>query len=472
MILGMALRLYNTLTRKKEDFVPLTDVVSCYACGPTVYNYAHIGNLRTYLFEDTLKRVLLYNQFKVKHVMNITDVGHLTSDADFGEDKLLLAALKENKTVWAIAEYYARAFQEDLRKLNILSPDLWCKATEHIKEQLELIERLEKKEFTYQAGGNVYFDTSKLDDYGKLAKLDLSAEQKHRVKKDPNKRNPHDFVLWFTKSKFKEQEMKWPSKYGEGYPGWHLECSAMSMKYLGEQFDIHCGGIDHIPIHHTNEIAQSEAATGKKPWVKYWLHGEFLVLEKDKMAKSAGNFITLSTLEEKGFSPLDYRYFCLGTHYRKPLVFSYEAMEGAKNSLSKLAAKILEIKESRGQSSDKLNNALVEGYSNRFLAEINNDLNTPLALATLWEVLKDEQIGNQEKYMLILDFDRVLGLGLKRLKKDKISQKVLDLAKAREEARKKKDWAKSDQLRDKIKELGFVVEDSKEGPRIKKIGRI
>ncbi|MEK6845573.1 MAG: cysteine--tRNA ligase, partial [Nanoarchaeota archaeon] len=272
----MTFLLYNTLSRKKEEFVPLDKKeVRLYTCGPTVYNYAHIGNLRAYLFEDWLKRVLLFNGYRVNHVMNITDVGHLTSDADTGEDKMLKGAKREGKTVWEVAEFYTRAFQKDIQKLNILSPTIWCKATEHIKEQIELIKKLEKKGFTYVAGGNVYFDTSKLKDYGKLARLDLTAEKtaKARVEKDANKRNPHDFVLWFTKSKFQEQEMKWASPWGSaGYPGWHIECSAMSMKYLGEQFDIHCGGIDHIQVHHTNEIAQSEAATGKKPWVKYWLH--------------------------------------------------------------------------------------------------------------------------------------------------------------------------------------------------------
>ena len=318
------LTLYNTLARKKETFVPLKKgSVGMYCCGPTVYNYAHVGNLRSYIFEDVLRRVLEFNKFKVKHVTNITDVGHLTSDADVGEDKMLKGAKREKKTVWQIAEFYTKAFKDDIIKLNIKNPNTWSKATDHIKEQITLIQILEKKGFTYQAGGNVYFDTSSVKDYGKLAKLDLKADTKERVEEDKNKKNKHDFVLWFTKSKFQDQGMKWKSPYGTGYPGWHIECSAMSMKYLGKQFDIHCGGIDHIPVHHTSEIVQSESATGKKPWVKYWLHNEFLVLRKgEKMAKSGDNFITLQTLEEKEFHPLDYRYFCLGTHYRKPLMFS------------------------------------------------------------------------------------------------------------------------------------------------------
>src|SRR3989338_8667274 len=272
---------YNTLSRKKEQFRPLfSDSIRLYTCGPTVYNYAHLGNLRSYIFEDILKRVLLFNGYKVKHVMNITDVGHLTSDADEGEDKMLKGARREKKTVWEVAEFYTRAFKQDMKKLHLLPPNILCKATDHITEQIEMVQILEKKGFTYFRDGNVYFDTSKLKDYGKLASLNLAKERRARVESDLNKKNPHDFVLWFTKSKFQEQEMKWPSPWGlEGYPGWHIECSAMASKYLGEQFDIHCGGIDHIPVHHTNEIAQSEAAFGKKPWVKYWLHNEFLIID-------------------------------------------------------------------------------------------------------------------------------------------------------------------------------------------------
>ena len=467
------MKLYNTLTRKKETFKPLREVVGLYTCGPTVYNYAHIGNLRSYVFEDVLKRVLLFNGFKVKHVMNITDVGHLTSDADSGEDKMLKGAKRENKTVWEIAEFYTKAFQEDVKKLNILSPDVLCKATEHIKEQIELIKRLEKKKFTYFAGGNVYFDTSKLKDYGKLAQLDLSKKGQSRIEKDKYKKNQHDFVLWFTRSKFLDQEMKWKSPWGlTGYPGWHIECSAMSMKYLGEQFDLHCGGIDHIYVHHTNEIAQSEAATGKKPWVKYWLHNEFLVLKGDnnsdkseKMAKSGENFLTLSKLEGDSYAPLDYRYFCLGTHYRKPLMFSYEALEGAKSACKKLMEMVLEVKDSK--SKGKEDKSKQKKYLDSFTEEVNDDLNTPKALAVMWEAVKDEHLAESDKYALLLQFDQVLGLGLSEVRQEKIPVEVKKLAEERLKARLGKDWKKADLLREKIKKLGYSIGDTETGYNIK-----
>ncbi len=461
--------LYNTLNRKKEVFVPLRKgKVGLYTCGPTVYHYAHVGNLRSYIFEDILKRTLLFNKLKVTHVMNITDVGHLTSDADEGEDKMLKGARREGKTVWEIAEFYTQAFMQDIAKLNIVSPLVVCKASDHIKEQIKMIQMLEKKGFTYTAGGNVYFDTSKLDDYGKLARLNLNAKSQARVEKDSHKRNNHDFVLWFTKSKFQDQEMKWPSPWGVGYPGWHIECSAMATKYLGEQFDIHCGGIDHIPVHHTNEIAQSEGATGKKPWVSFWLHGEFLVIHSgDKMAKSGENFITLSTLESKGFDALDYRYFCLGTQYRMPLMFSYEALEGAKVARKRLNEKVLELKEQK-KNDTKIHQDFQEKYLVQFTEQINDDLNTPQVLATLWTVIKDEKLTATDKYSLILQFDKIFGFNLGLLKKEKvvIPAAVKRLAEEREVARQQKDWKKSDELRDKIKAMGWVIADTKEGYEI------
>jgi len=460
------LTLFNTLTRTKEKFVPLKEKnVGIYACGPTVYQYMHIGNLRSFLFEDILRRTLQFNGFKVKHVMNITDVGHLTSDEDAGEDKMLKGARRENKTVWQVADFYTKAFQNDIKKMNLLPANKLCKATDHIKEQVEMIKALEKKSYTYFKGGNVYFDTSKIDDYGKLAQLDLDADTQARVQHDQNKKNLHDFVLWFTKSKFQEQEMKWDSPWGKGYPGWHIECSAMATKYLGKQFDIHCGGIDHIPVHHTNEIAQSEAANGKKPWVKYWLHNEFLVLQGQKMAKSGESFITLSTLMEKGFDPLDYRYFCLGTHYRKPLMFSYEALEGAKAARKRLNDRFLELKKTGTASAVKQKKHL-----QIFADDINDDLNTAKALALLWEVLKEEALSDKDKRSLLLQFDKVLGLNLSKLKKEKttVPAEIKRLAEQRLQARNSKDWKKADELRNKIKELGYVVGDTKEGYELKK----
>jgi len=463
----MPFKLYNTLTRKKETFKPIKKgQVGLYTCGPTVYNYAHIGNLRSYIFEDILKRVLLLNNFKVKHVMNITDVGHLTSDADEGEDKMLKGAKREKKTVWEVAEFYTESFKKDMSKLHLIYPDIWCKATDHIKEQVKMIQKLEKNGFTYQAGGNVYFDTSNLKNYGKLARLNLQADKKARVKKDSNKKNQNDFALWFTKSKFQDQEMKWDSPYGLGYPGWHIECSAMASKYLGEQFDIHCGGIDHINVHHTNEIAQSEGAFNKKPWVNYWLHNEFLVIGKGKkMAKSGKNFITLSTLEKKGFDPLDYRYFCLGVVYRKPLMFSYEALESARIARKKLFNRVLELSNSRH---GKDNKSAQKKYVNEFNKQVSDDLNTPKALAVMWDMLKNYKLSDHDKYFLLLEFDKTFGFNLGSIKEDKIPKKVFELAIEREQARKNKNWDQSDKLREKIKKLGYFVDDTKEGYKIKK----
>ncbi len=402
--------------------------------------------------------------------MNITDVGHLTSDADEGEDKMLKGAKREGKTVWEIAQFYTDAFKSDIKKLNILEPDIWCKATDHIKEQIDLIKKLEKNNCTYISGGNVYFDISKFPDYGKLARINLD-EQKAgaRVGVDESKKSPFDFALWFTKSKFADQEMKWDSPWGVGYPGWHIECSAMSMKYLGEQFDIHCGGIDHIPIHHTNEIAQTEAATGKKPWVKYWMHGEFLVLDKGKMAKSSGGFITLQTLIDKGYDPLVYRYFCLGAHYRQQLSFSWEGIEGAKNTFNRLREKILEIKSNSTKKQDDDEEKEHE-YDEEFRKAVDDDLNMPQALSTMWSVIRDEEVSNKEKLRLLLDFDKVLGFGFKEMKEEKVDApaEVVELLKQREEARKSKNWSLSDTLRDKINEAGYTILDTPEGPKLKK----
>lgn len=463
----MALKLYNTLTRKKEAFKPIKDKdVRMYSCGPTVYNYAHIGNLRTYIFNDILRRTLIKNSFKMKHVMNITDVGHLTSDADTGVDKMLLGAQREKKTVLQVAEFYTKAFFDDMKKLNIEKPEIICKATGHIKEMIELNKKIEKNGYAYFAGGNLYFNTSKFKDYGKLAKLKLEKLKKGaRVSADENKKNPADFVLWFTKSKFQEQEMKWDSPWGIGYPGWHIECAAMSIKYLGKQFDIHTGGIDHISVHHTNEIAEAEAATGKKPWVKYWLHGEFLIIDKGKMAKSGEKFIRLQTLIDKSYNPLVYRYFCLNAHYRSKLDFSFEALNGAKNALENLKGKIIEIKKDLTSKKSKNN------YKEKFLEYVNDDMNMPQALSVLWAVIKDKDLGNKEKYELLLDFDGIFGLGFRNWKEEKveISEDLDELIQKREEARKKKDFKTADKIRNQLKEKGIILEDTLQGVKWKKI---
>ncbi len=465
----MALVLYNTLTRKKEVFTPLKDKqIGLYTCGPTVYAYAHIGNLRTYIFEDILKRVLLWNGYKVKHVMNITDVGHLTSDADTGEDKMEVGAARERKTAWEIAAFYTKAFKTDLKALHVLEPDVWCKATDHIKEQIALVQQLEKKGFTYRTEDGIYFDTSKLKDYGKLAKLDLEGLKAGARVDAREKRNVTDFALWKFSPSGQKRQMKWRSPWSErGFPGWHLECSAMAMKYLGETFDIHCGGIDHIPVHHTNEIAQSESATGKS-FVCYWLHGAFLALEKEKMAKSGGNFVTLQTAVEKGYDPLDYRYFCFTAHYRSQLTFSWEALTSARAALHTLKERYLEFRDDTRNVSENDHYATL--YLKKFEEAIYDDLDMPKALALLWGVVKHKEMNNAEKRRLLEVFDMVFGFGLTGLKKEKLNipKSVALLAKEREEARKKKDWERADKLRKKIEEHGYAIQDLPEGYRLVK----
>jgi len=465
------LKLYNTLTKQKEKFEPLNlPEVKLYTCGTTVYNYAHIGNLRTYIFEDLLRRVLEWNGYQVNHVMNITDVGHLTSDADEGEDKMLTGAKREKKTVWEIAEFYAQAFLEDMDRLNLLKPHNKPKATDHIQTMIDQIKALEENGLTYTAGGNVYFDTSKLKDYGKLAQLDKQDLQAGaRIEVDQNKKNPHDFVLWFTKSKFldnpelaegEDQEMQWDSPWGRGYPGWHIECSAMSMKYLGNQMDIHCGGIDHIPVHHTNELAQAEGATGKKLWVKYWMHGNFLVLkDKEKMAKSGENFLTLQALMEKGYDPLDYRYFCLQAHYRKELRFDWEGMEAARTGLRRLRDKVCRLNQS---TKGEINQFHME----KFEAAINDDLNLPEALAATWGLLDDSSISDADKLATVKEFDKVLGLNSDKMTDFCIPENIQKLVIERDKARAEKDWATSDKLRDEIQAAGFIVKDGTCGTEV------
>ena len=464
----MGLVLYNTLTRKKEIFKSIKDKeVKIYACGPTVYNYAHIGNLRTYIFEDILKRVFLWNRYKVKHVMNITDVGHLTSDADTGEDKMEVGAAREHKTAWDIAAFYTKAFKDDLKKLNITKPDALCRATDNIKEQIELIQKLEKKGFTYRTKDGIYFDTSKLKDYGMLSRLHADDFEAGKRVEISEKKNPADFALWKFSPKDSKRQMEWKSPWGAGFPGWHVECSAMSMKYLGETFDVHCGGTDHIPVHHQNEIAQSEAATGK-PFVNYWLHGAFLVLEKGKMAKSGGNFVTLQKVIDAGYEPLDYRYFTLTAHYRSQLSFSWEALTSARAAFNILKERYLAFKRDKTKASEKDHFAMI--YLSKFTEAINNDLDIPMALSLLWEIIKHKELNDATKYFLVRRFDEVFGLGLKDLKetKTKVPAEIRELAEEREKARKKKDWKRSDELRGKIEQKGYIVEDTSQGHQIRK----
>lgn len=457
----MKVSLYNTMSRAVEEFKPITDgYVGMYGCGPTVYNYAHIGNLRTYIFEDTLKRMLIHAGYKVKHVMNITDVGHLTGDGDDGEDKLEKSARESGKTVWDIAKFYTDAFFKDYDSLNIVRPDVICPATQHIPQMIALIKRLEEGGHTYIAGGNVYFSIDTFPEYGKLARLKLEdLKSGARIDVDSNKKNPKDFVLWFTKSKFGEQAMMWDSPWGRGYPGWHIECSAMSMHYLGEQFDIHCGGIDAIPVHHTNEIAQSEAATGKK-WVNYWMHGEFLLTEKGKMSKSSGEFLTIPLLVSKGFEPLDYRYFCLGAHYRTQLQFSMEGLSGARTARLGLMERIKALGK---EKSDSISEE-AEKYTDEFDSYVCNDLSMARALSVLWGLLKDEKISNPDKLSAVLYMDEVLGLGLDKVEESGVSDEMTELLNKRTEAKKNKDWAAADAIRAEIEAKGFIVKDTPEGP--------
>jgi len=459
----MTLKLYNTLSRKKEVFKPLKDKqVALYTCGPTVYYFAHIGNLRTYIFEDILRRVLEYNGYKVKHVMNITDVGHLTSNADTGEDKMEKGAKREGKTAWEIAEFYTKVFKKDLKLLNIKEPNIWVKATDTIKDQIDLIKILEKRGFTYKIADGIYFDTSKLKTYGRLWPRKMKLKAGARVEMVPGKKNPNDFALWkFTPSGIQRQ-MEWDSPWDRGFPGWHTECVVMAAKFLGVPFDIHCGGIDHILIHHTNEIAQSEAAFGKN-LAHFWLHGEFLTLRGGRMGKSEGNIILVQSLIKKGFNPLAYRYLCLIAHYRSKLNFSWSALKSAQNALNNLYQKVMEIQE------DEKCSRPIGNYQKKFLGLINDDLNIPKAIALMWDVIKSPKISNREKYKLLIDFDKVFGLDLTKIKKPEIPKTISELVKEREKYRKVNDWQKADEIRRKIRQQGYWVEDTKKGPKIKKI---
>ena len=455
------LKIYNTLTRKIELFKPINkQEVGLYTCGPTVYWFAHIGNLRTYIFEDILKKVLKYNGFNVKHIMNITDVGHLTSDEDEGEDKLEKSAEKEKKTVLDIAEFYTTHFKKDITKLNIEFPTQFVKATDTIKEQIDLIKILEEKGYTYKISDGIYFDTSKLKDYGTLLKEKEKNLIKSRIKENKEKRQSADFALWKFSPKDKKRQMEWASPWGIGFPGWHTECVAIAIKFLGIPFDIHCGGIDHIPVHHTNEIAQAKAAFNTN-LANYWLHGEFLVAKDDiKMSKSKGNIAVLDDIKE----PLAYRYLCLGAHYRSKLNYSKKSLEGATISLNNLKNKINEL----DLSSSPKNPKLKEEYSQKFLEYINNDLDTPKALALVFDILKDNKLSDKEKYELILNFDKIFSLNLEQ-EKIEIPQEIISLAKERENFRTQKNFKKSDEIRKIIESKGYIIKDEEKGFSIKKM---
>ena len=515
----MGLKLYNTMGRKLQDFVPVHEgFVGFYGCGPTVYNYAHIGNLRAYVFLDTLDRTLCYLGYKKKHVMNITDIGHLSGDADDGEDKMVKQAKERKQSVLEIADFYTKAFFSDIDKLNIKRPDVVCKATDHVADMIELIKKIEANGHTYMAGGNLYYDITTYPDYGKLANLNLDdLKAGARIAVDENKRNPYDFVLWFTKSKFEDQALTWDSPWGRGYPGWHIECSAMSMKYLGKHIDIHTGGIDHIPIHHTNEIAQSEGSftpeeLAEGPWVKYWLHNEFLVIQKDKssgsdgsgagsgegddgaakMSKSSGNFLTLQVLIDKGYDPLDYRYFLLGAHYRSQAKFSWDSMDSAKNSRRALIQRVAKVVAAAGgavASDDELSDG-AKAYLDKFQAAIENDLATPQALAALQSAVKDSGLKAGEIVALIRKMDSVLGLKVEEcaieLNKSKAAEacsgadgadahagdpeadEINKLVAERSEAKKAKNWGRADEIRNLLSARGVVIIDTPTGPTWKR----
>lgn len=462
------MKLYNTLTRKIEELKPLrSPELGFYSCGPTVYDYAHIGHLRRYVMDDFLIRTLKHAGFKVKFVQNVTDVGHLASDEDTGEDKMVKGAKKYQTTVWDLAKKFENHFYSSMDKMGNLRPDHTCRVTEHIDEQLELVKELEQKGYTYVIEGDgVYFDTSKLDDYGKLARLDIkNLREGARVEKVEGKRNPTDFALWKFERPGENREMVWESPWAErGFPGWHIECSAIGIKHLGEQIDVHSGGIDHIPVHHTNEIAQSETATGKKPFVKYWVHHNFLQVDGQKMSKSLGNLFTIEDVEEKGFHPLALRMLFLTAHYRSEMNFSWENLAGAQKSYKKLVELVASLNgEEEGNRGEE--------YKQRFFKLMEDDLKTPDAMAVMWEATKAD-LPDGSKKKLLLEFDQVLGLGLDKATQAKpveLSAEVKMLLAKRQEARDKKDFKKADKLRDQLQSLGYSIEDTSQGQKITKL---
>ena len=455
---------YNTLTRKKDIFKPIDEKeVRIYSCGPTVYKDATIGNMRTSIFQDVLRRVLRYNGYKIKHVMNITDVGHLVSDGDEGEDKMIKSAREEHKTPEEIANYYTKLFFEDLKALNIETPEIVCKATEHIKEMLEYVKILMEKGYAYETSTAIYFDVSKLDEYPVLSNLNVEKQKAGaRVEVDPEKKNHYDFALWIKAPE--NHLMKWDSPWGPSYPGWHIECSAMGQKYLGEQFDIHTGGIDLIPTHHENEIAQSRGYCGKIP-AKYWLHGEYLLINGGKMSKSLGNVYLLKDIENRGFNPLSYRLFTYSSHYRNKLNFTWEAMEAAEKSLERLKKGY----KAHLEGKDEVDENIVNEYEEKFHKAINDDLNMPLAMGVVWEVVRSDR-KSPKLAKLLLKFDSVMGLKIDEEDKKEVNveipEEILKLIEERKKARENKNWEESDRLRDIIKEKGYNVKDTKEGMEI------
>ena len=459
----MSLKIYNTLSHSEEEFIPWNGkVVNMYTCGPTVYHFAHIGNLRTYIMEDILERTLRYLGYNVKRCMNITDVGHLSSDSDTGNDKMVTAAQKEHKTVLEIAKYYTDIFFEDFKKLNIIKPEIVSPATENIDEYIKIIQKLLDTKYAYEAGGNVYFDTSKLKQYYVLTnhnEEELMDGVRDTVEVDNNKKNKADFVLWFTKSKFDSQDLKWESPFGLGYPGWHIECTGISIKYLGEKLDIHCGGVDNIFPHHTNEIAQSESFLGH-PWCKYWFHVEHLNDESGKMSKSKGKTLTVDTLIENGYDPLSYRFLCLQSHYRKQLTFSYSSLDGAENAYKKLKNKVLSLSKD-----GEVETSVFNEYKNKFVSFLEDDINTANAISVIYDVLKAET-NDLIKYELIKDFDKVLGLELttetnntSEVDTEFINSKIEE----RIEAKKNKNYELADQIRNELLEMGIILKDTREG---------
>lgn len=455
------MQIYNTLSKRIEEFIPNEPgIVKMYTCGPTVYHYAHIGNLRNYIMEDVLEKGLRFLEYNVTRVMNITDVGHLSSDSDSGEDKMIKGAKREHKTVLEIAEMYTKAFFDDCKKLNIKTPDIVSPATANIDEYIKIITRLLEKGYAYESNGNIYFDVTKLDDYYALTNHkedEMVVGAREGVEEDLGKHNQADFVLWFTKSKFEDQELKWDSPWGVGYPGWHIECSGIAIKYLGEYLDIHCGGVDNIFPHHTNEIAQSESYLGHK-WCNYWVHNEHLNDESGKMSKSKGEFLTVSLLISKGYDPLAYRYFCLNSHYRKQLLFSYSSLDTASNAYQKLLSKVKSI-----PNEGSIDKQSVNKYLDQFKEAIGNDLNTAMMLTILYDALKDNSINGSTKLKIVKEMDKVLSLNLIKEEKTIEDQEILNKIEERNVAKKNKEYQKSDQIRDELLAIGVKLIDTREG---------